>query len=204
MVPIGDHAHGGCHERVTGVQEGGDVVVAGHFHELRVEGDSVVGVHDRLAVPGDPVPLLDDGRNAANLETVALTHPQGTGHVREGAMEERLHMVRLEPCGFRAFHVAADLVHFALVELGRYELVRRQEFGDAFGDLRVDHLDEVTLPFGLVRFLDRGDHQVPQGVALEQLTEHVVHAPTECGSLFLQLLQQAPVNVTFAGVLGDE
>ena len=32
VVPVGDHAHGGCHERVAGVQERRDVVVAGHFH----------------------------------------------------------------------------------------------------------------------------------------------------------------------------
>ena len=109
-MPVRDDADRGRHQRVSGMQQGRDMVVAIGTDVPGIEGDAVVDVDDGLAIARDPVTFLDFGRNAPDFEPVALAHSERAADVGEGFVKEGLDVVGLQTCRLCPLHLLTHLV----------------------------------------------------------------------------------------------
>src|SRR5690606_27331256 len=120
--------------------------------------------------------------------------------------EERFDVVGLEAASFGTLHLLADTGYAG----GVHRVVRKGALLEQVLDVGAVHrvLDgagQACAYFGLVTVADRLDHELAQRLAFElELAEHVEDLATQRLPGFLELFEQAAVNVAFARFFRDE
>ena len=114
--------------------------------------------------------------------------------------------MRLQPACVGPFHVLADAVHVAGVHHVMDELpLLEQVLQRRAVERLVDGGLEARAHCRLFAVADGVEQQLAQGFPFElQLPKHVEHLAAECLPRLLQLLQQSPVDVALAGLVGDQ
>ena len=189
----------GVEQRVSGTYKRGERGAL-HAHELALEGDAFVGLHDGSADPDVAVTIADSDRDVADLEAASLARRQAPTEPAEGLFEERLDEVRLELAGLHALHLQADLLD---VSEGHHVLMQRlrlEHVPEPLPDRGIDYLKEPGLDLGLIAVADGLNEQVLQTGVAEHLSEHVVDPAVERLALVFELFQQSPVDVAFTSL----
>ena len=113
--------------------------------------------------------------------------------------------MRLQPPRLGALHLLPDGGHGTRVHALRGELALDDQPLDGRHVDRAVHLaEQLGLLLRPVAVADRVDQEVAQGVALEQLAQHVVDLAAEGGAGLLELLQQAAEDLVLAGAGGAQ
>ena len=204
-VTLECHVDDGVEQRMAGADEGGERL-AGRRDQRLLEGDAFVARQHRLADPDHPVAAAHEGRDVRHLVAARLALPRRPAEPPERLAEERLDVVWLEAARLRPLHLFADALHARGVHRVVDELPLFQEVLQRARVEGVVHGGVEPRPhFGPLPVPDRVEQQLPQGPPLElQLPEHVEHLAAEGLPGPLQLLEQPPVDVALARIVGDQ
>ena len=174
--------------------------------ERPLEGDPLVARKHRLADPDHPVPVADQRRDVRHLVAARLALPRRPAEPPERLVEERLDVVRLEAARLRPLHLLADSLNAGGVHRVVDELPLLQQVLDrAPVEGLIDSGVEPCPHLGLLAVADGVEQQLAQRPPLElKLSEDIEHLAAEGLTGLLQLLQEAPVDVSFARVVGDQ
>jgi hypothetical protein len=171
-----------------------------------LEGDAFVAGLDGGAEADEPVATPDGGGDVGEFVAAGFAFAGGAAEALEGLEEEGLDVVGLELAGFGAFHVVADARDVAGVHgVDREDAVLDEVLEVRSVDGVVDGALEAGADVGAVAVADGFDEQVAQRLAVElELAEDVEDLPAEGVAGGFELLEQAVVDVAFAGLVGDE
>ena len=178
----------------------------GRGDQRLLEHDPFVTGEDRLAGPDHPVTVPDQGRNVRHLVAARFTLDGRAAELPERLVEERLDVVRLQAARLGPLHLLAHALHAA----GVHRVVDELPFLEQVLQCRpverlVDGGIEARAHLRLLAVADGVEQQLAQRPSFElQLAEHVEDLAAECLPGLFQLLEQPPVDVALAGLVGDQ
>ena len=195
----------GVEQRMARADEGRQRLARRRNQRL-LEHDPLVAGKHRLADPDRAVTSPKRRRDVRHLVTACLPLPRRTAEPPERLAEERLDVVRLQAARLGPLHLLADALHARGVHRVVNELpFLEQVLQRSAVERLVDGGVEARAHLRLFAVADGVEQQVAQGLPLElQLPEHVEHLAAERLPGLFQLLQQPPVDVAFAGLVGDQ
>ena len=206
------HVADGEHERVAGMEHGGegDARLVERADGFPGEADALVTLEHgsefaAVAAGDEAVALADGGRNMRDLEAGGLSRMNGTAQRLEGLHEERADEVGLEAAGLGFFHL---LLH-GEEALGAHgflgESVAVEDVAKCVAiEGVVDSLAETGANFRLVAVADGLEEQILEAVALEDFAKNVEDTAIERVALDAKFFEKPEIDIAFAGFLGDE
>ena len=192
-------------QRMTRADEGGQRL-ARRRHERFLEGDALVARQHRLADADQAVAVAHGCGDVRHLVTTRLALLRVAAEPLKCFEEEGLDVVRLQTAGFGALHVFADAVHAARVHgVVRQGALFEKILQMAAVQRTFHHCREAGAHLRLIAVADGLDQKVAQRLTFElELAEHVEHLAAQGFARLLQLLQQLPIDVALAGLLGHQ
>ena len=198
---------GGIEQWVARTDKGRERL-AGRGDQGLVEGDALIpGLH-RIARTDLAVAIAHRGGHMGHLIAAGFALANAAAQLLEGFQEKRFDIVRLQTARFGAFHVFPYARHAAGVH---HVMGQRPVFDQAFQvgavDAAVDGDVEAITNLRLVAVTDGLEQQFPEGAGSAvvdklEFAQHVEHLPTQRLTRLFEFLQQAAVDVAFAGFLG--
>ena len=188
----------------------GEARLLQRLNGVALEADALVALQDRLVfasiAPGDSaVTLADRRRDVGNLEAPGLARMRCASDRVKRLQEECPHEERLEAAGFGLLHLLLDGEESVGAHRLLGERVAIQERLEVIVvECLVDLLGEARTDFRLVAVADRLHQQILETHLLKDLAQNVEDAALKRLALDFHLLQQAVVDIAFAGLLGDE
>ncbi|OQB38220.1 MAG: hypothetical protein BWY09_01407 [Candidatus Hydrogenedentes bacterium ADurb.Bin179] len=195
----------GIQQGVSGTDEGGHGLALGR-DKVFFKGDAFVAGENGFAHADLAVPVAHRRGDMGNLVAARFPLPRGAAQAAEGFEEEGLDIVGLEAAGFGPFHLLAHPEDAARIHGIPGEGAIFEQFLQARPVHAVfDGLFQAGPHFGLVAVADGRDEQVAQRLAFKlEFAEHIEDLAAEGGPGLLQFVQEAAVDIAFAGFIGDQ
>ena len=204
-VAFQDQVDDGVEQRMARTDESRQRL-PGRGDQRLLEHDPFVAGEGWLAGPDHPVAVPDQGRNVRHLVAARFTLAGRAAELSERLMEERFDVVRLQAARLGPLHLLAHAlyaagVHRVVDELPLLEQVLQRRSVERL----VDGSVEPRADLRLLAVADGVEQQLAQRPPFElQLAEHVEDLAAERLPGLFQLLEQPPVDVALAGLVGDQ